>query len=39
MFVGMLDGREKGGQWNNAVTREHYNLGTKASFQIARHGC
>lgn len=37
--VGLLDGRAKGGQWDNTVTREHYNLDTKASFQIARHGC
>lgn len=32
-------GGEKGGQWDNAVTREHNNLDTKAYFQIARHGC
>lgn len=39
VLVGMLDGSEKGGQRDNAVTREHYSLDTKASFQIARHGC
>lgn len=39
VLMGMLDEREKGGQWDNAGTRQHYNLDTKASFQIARRGC